>query len=135
MHSDVLERTRGRWSGILPALGVPAKFVNGKHQACPLCGGKDRARFDDKDGTGSYLCSQCGSGYGIHLLMKLHGWDVKTAMNRVEEVVGAAKRIVRAERSDKHNRDAMNRLWRSAKKLDDNDPVAWYFTKRGLVVD
>ena len=25
-----------------------------------MCGGKDRYRFDDQDGTGSWFCNRCG---------------------------------------------------------------------------
>jgi len=35
-----------------------------------LCGGKDRWRFDDRDGLGTYFCSNCGAGDGFTLLSK-----------------------------------------------------------------
>jgi len=50
-------------------LGVDPVFLDGKHHPCILCGGKDRFRFDNKDGSGSYFCSQCGAGTGMQLLM------------------------------------------------------------------
>ena len=30
------------------------------HTPCPVCGGKDRFRFDNLNGTGSFICSQGG---------------------------------------------------------------------------
>jgi hypothetical protein len=36
----MLERvdTRHRWLDILPALGVPSRFLRNKHGPCPMCG-------------------------------------------------------------------------------------------------
>jgi putative DNA primase/helicase len=53
--------TRHRWLDILTGLGVPAKFLRNKHGPCPMCGGKDRFRFDDKDGKGTFFCNGCGA--------------------------------------------------------------------------
>jgi hypothetical protein len=36
----------GHWPRILPALGV--KVIKNRHQACPVCGGSDRFRFDER---------------------------------------------------------------------------------------
>ena len=41
---------------------------NGRHCPCPVCGGKDRFRFDNKDGRGTYICNQCCSGDGLELI-------------------------------------------------------------------
>ncbi len=47
---------RGRWAEILPALGIGAEFLSDKHGPCSGCGGKDRFRFDDKGGRGTFIC-------------------------------------------------------------------------------
>ncbi|WP_308538738.1 primase-helicase zinc-binding domain-containing protein, partial [uncultured Pantoea sp.] len=60
--SDAASAARGQWPRILPALGV--KVVKNRHAACPVCGGKDRFRFDDKEGRGTWFCNQCGAGDG-----------------------------------------------------------------------
>jgi len=62
---DVRQIAQGRWKSILTALGADEKTLSGKHTACPLCGGKDRFRFDDKEGRGTYFCSGCGAGDGV----------------------------------------------------------------------
>src|SRR5260370_38280875 len=49
--------TRHRWVDILTALGVPTKFLNRRHGPCPMCGGKDRFRFIDTDGKGTFFCN------------------------------------------------------------------------------
>jgi putative DNA primase/helicase len=62
---NTIERARNRWREILPRLGVDTQFLTNRHGPCPLCGGKDRFRFDDRDGSGSYICGQCGAGVGV----------------------------------------------------------------------
>jgi putative DNA primase/helicase len=86
---NTVERARGRWREILLRLGVNPRFLVNKHGPCPICGGKDRYRFDDREGTGSYYCNGCGPGAGIIMLRKLHGWDHATACDRVDEIIGS----------------------------------------------
>jgi putative DNA primase/helicase len=83
-----VERAAGRWREILPQLGIASSFLTNKHGPCPLCGGKDRFRFDDRDGTGSYYCNQCGPGPGLMLIRKLKKWDHATACRAVDEIIG-----------------------------------------------
>ena len=62
------------WAGgaeYSPSLGVPAKALTNRHGPCPVCGGKDRFRFDDKGGRGTWICSTCGAGDGIELVKRL----------------------------------------------------------------
>jgi phage/plasmid primase-like uncharacterized protein len=40
--------------------GLTPDQLTDTHQPCPLCGGEDRYRFDDLNGTGSWYCNQCG---------------------------------------------------------------------------
>ena len=95
---SALEAARGHWPAILGALaGLTSEQLTDKHQPCPLCGGKDRYRFDDQDGTGSWFCNQCGgpseaggAGSGINLLMRRTGWSFADAAKRVEQHLGIA---------------------------------------------
>lgn len=129
--SDVHEQARGRWRSILPNLGVPAAFMSGKQQACPLCGGKTRARFDDKDGRGTWICNQCGAGNGFDLLMKLNGWDFKTTADRVRhEAAGAPIRQTRPAASEKDMRQWRNEAWLGAVPVQAGDPVGLYLSRR-----
>jgi putative DNA primase/helicase len=88
MKLDTIERARGRWREILPLFGIDTRFLTNKHGPCPLCRGRDRFRFDDKDGSGSYYCNQCGPGCGILLIRKLRGWNHKTACDEVDKIIG-----------------------------------------------
>jgi len=77
----ILDAARGRWPDLLQQLGgLTAEQLTDKHQPCPLCGGKDRYRFDDQDGSGSWFCNKCGgkagtggAGSGMDMLMRRMG--------------------------------------------------------------
>jgi putative DNA primase/helicase len=128
------DRAQGRWRGILPAIGIPASFLTGKHGPCPLCGGKDRYRWDNKDGRGSWICSQCGAGDGISLVMQKFGWDFREAARQIDTVIGTSPaENAKPERSERDKRDAMNKLWRSGAPIQAGDPVARYlYARAGL---
>jgi putative DNA primase/helicase len=103
-----IERARGRWREILPQLGIDASYLKNRHGPCPLCGGRDRFRFDDKDGCGSYYCNQCGPGPGIMLVRKLKGWDYATACREIDAIIGTDARpvpVAKETGADKRHRD------------------------------
>jgi putative DNA primase/helicase len=111
------ERARGRWGEILPILGVASTYLRNRHGPCPICGGKDRFRFDDKEGHGTYFCNQCGAGTGIILVRKLHGWDHATACREVDRIIGrdaAPRPLSEPQRSDDRKRDDIMRLFNGA---------------------
>lgn len=86
------ERAQGRWKSVLTSLGIPAEALTGKHTRCPKDNsGKDRFRFADREGTGSYFC-QCsdGSKGGIALLQCCKNLSYAEAAREVESVVGGA---------------------------------------------
>lgn len=85
---NTVDRARGRWREILPQLGVGTQFLVNRHGPCPLCGGKDRFRFDDREGSGSYYCGQCGPGPGLLLVRKLNGWSHREACDAVDRLIG-----------------------------------------------
>jgi putative DNA primase/helicase len=87
---NTIDRARGRWLEILPLFGIETRFLSNRHGPCPLCGGRDRFRFDDREGSGSYYCNQCGPGSGVILIRKLKGWDHKTACDEIDKVIGAS---------------------------------------------
>ncbi|EGO0679184.1 hypothetical protein ITK59_004563, partial [Salmonella enterica] len=61
--SQTAVRAAGQWGNILKRLGITVP-AGGQHGPCPVCGGKDRFRFDDKNGRGTWFCNQCGHGDG-----------------------------------------------------------------------
>lgn len=125
------DRMCGRWYGVLPQLGVPAGFLNGKHQPCPLCGGRDRARFDDKDGNGTWICSHCGAGDGVALVMKVNGWDFKTAAARIEEFIGTVEPKAAKPKVDTGlQMRSMRKAWNGAAPI--GRTVRRYLYRRGI---
>ena len=92
MATDVITAASGRWRDILEVLaGLHAEQLSNRHQPCPACGGRDRYRFDDRDGNGSWFCNQCGGkdhlgggGTGMDLLMRVRRWSFRQACEEVE---------------------------------------------------
>lgn len=84
----VTDEVEGRWKEILPQLGIHRKFLTGRNIACPVCGGKDRFVYSDRTKNGDYLCRQCGAGQGLSLVMKVNGWDARTAVKAIRQVIG-----------------------------------------------
>ena len=94
--SKITDLAKGHWPSILGTLaGLTSEQLTDKHQPCPLCGGKDRYRFDDLDGTGSWFCNDCGgkdqaggAGNGMDMLMRRQNWTFKEAAQRIEQHLG-----------------------------------------------
>ncbi|EIC1355632.1 TPA: DNA primase [Escherichia coli] len=77
----------GHWPRILPALGI--QVLKNRHQPCPVCGGSDRFRFDDREGRGTWYCNQCGAGDGLKLVEKVFGVSPSDAATKVAAVTGS----------------------------------------------
>jgi putative DNA primase/helicase len=133
IYTPLQELTRGRWHGILPAIGISEKFLKRKNGPCPMCGGKDRWRFTDIDGKGTWFCNNCHGGNGIALVMKFTGLPFKEAALRIERVIGEAPSSLPApERSEQQKREALNALWRSSQPVCPDDPVDRWLHGRGV---
>jgi putative DNA primase/helicase len=128
------ERANGRWQSILPALGIDPKFLTGKNGPCPLCGGRDRWRFDNKRGDGTWICTHCGAGQGIKLAMLFTGIaDYKAIAEKIETVIGrATPERARPKLSDAARRAALNELWSAGRPVTAGDPVDLWMHHRGL---
>lgn len=132
-NQSIHDIARGKWDSILPILGVPVHYLTGKHTACPICGGKDRFRWDNKGGSGSYFCGNqsCGPGSGVDLVMKVNGWDFLAARARIAEEAGVAP--VRVPKAATTQKSAIaEALWSRANPLTGFDPASLYLHKRGL---
>jgi putative DNA primase/helicase len=132
--SATVERARYRWREILPQLGIETRFLNNKHGPCPLCGGRDRFRFDDKNGDGTYYCNQCGAGAGIILIRKLHKWDYRTACDAVDKIIGTAALKPSNKSHTTRNTVAMRAvvIRRTLQSASNPDIVQNYLRRRGL---
>ncbi|HAT8858968.1 TPA: hypothetical protein F8A23_08725 [Legionella pneumophila] len=147
----IIDRAQGQWPEILSALGIDKRYLKNKHGACPVCGGKDRFRFDDKEGKGTFYCNQCGSGYGIKLLQNFNKWSFTEAVNQVAKVLGIQtqiknhnfnQRINSSPQIHKHNRlnteelwkrqDSLNYTWLQSQIVSSGDLVDVYLKSRGI---
>lgn len=94
--TDLLQAASGHWQSILPALGVPAEYLSNRHGPCPGCGGKDRFRFDDRNGKGGFVCGSGGdtlTGDGFDLLEHVNGWSRQEAFRAVGDFLGMASSL------------------------------------------
>lgn len=125
----------GRWPGILQSLGIDQTFLGKKHGPCPICAGKDRYRFDDKAGRGTWICSHCGSGDGFQLLQKVLGWSFSEAAKQVDRIVGTVQPgPIAPGRTEASKLRALNQVWETSKAVVQGDPV-WRYLNRRLGIE
>lgn len=77
---------------------IDQRYLQNRHGPCPACGGKDRFRFDNKNGHGDFFCNGCGAGDGFQLVMKVAGLSFADARKRVMDLAGL--------RDDEHDQSA-----------------------------
>ena len=128
---EIKAQAQGRWPGIFQALGIDVG--NGKHGPCPVCGGTNRWRFDDKDGQGTWFCNQCEpkAGDGIALVMKVLDVDFKTAMKTIAPIVGQVEPC-KSQPEKPVSPEILRELYKSSKPVRKGDPVYKYLKNRGL---
>jgi putative DNA primase/helicase len=133
--TETVKQACGHWPRILPALGV--KVIKNRHQACPVCGGSDRFRFDDKEGRGTWFCNQCGAGDGLKLIEKVFGVSASEAAGKVNTVTGnlspvAPEVIAAAEAGTEADRKAAAAL--AVKLMEKSRPATGnaYLTRKGF---
>jgi putative DNA primase/helicase len=130
---STIDAARGKWRGILLHFGLTERHLNGKHGPCPMCEGTDRFRWDNKEGSGSYLCSGCGSGTGMQLVMRFKGWDFPQAAGEIDKVLGRVKAEPIKPPPDRKKQEGDSaRLWDSASQITSADPAGLYLASRSL---
>lgn len=121
----------GRWPGILQSLGVDPVFLNKKHGPCPICAGKDRYRFDDKAGRGTWICSRCGSGDGFQLLQRVFGLSFSEAARQVDRIIETVRAVpITQQRTDASKMRALQKVWEESTAVQQGDPVWRYLNRR-----
>jgi putative DNA primase/helicase len=132
----------GRWPEILVHAGIDNSCFSRKHGPCPLCGGKDRYRWTNKDG-GLWVCNSCNEGKyanGFKMLMEHLGLDFRGAADYVRGYFGSAvapgpvrqiaRRAANSEQDVASKLARMETLWSQAQELSDGDPVTLYLRRR-----
>ncbi|WP_195831381.1 primase-helicase zinc-binding domain-containing protein, partial [Yersinia enterocolitica] len=85
--AGVAAQACGKWDFILDALAISHSK---QHSPCPACGGKDRFRFDDRQGMGTWFCNQCEprSGDGLDLVKNVRQCSLTEAAQLVADILG-----------------------------------------------
>ena len=124
-------QAQGKWHDILRGLGVDDKYLTGKHCPCPVCGGKDRFRFDDKHGKGGWICSACGAGDGFSLVSRIRKLTLAEAKDAVEPLLpkASARPIIKGG-DERRCRERAEEFWSNTSAVADGDPVQLYLTQR-----
>lgn len=128
------------WRSALASLGVDEKFLRNKHGPCPVCGGKDRFRFDNKRGRGDFYCNQCGSGDGFKLVMLTSGCTFAEARKRVLDQAGIVQTkhlvptVPRGTEEEEIARPTrrVTSLLKESCRVEDCEPVIRYLESRSL---
>lgn len=86
---QVRDAAQGNWKTmIFPAFGLQVPGKPNVHGPCPICGGKDRFRCDDKLGKGSWFCNHCNAGDGFSLIEKAREMNYSEVLHEVASVLG-----------------------------------------------
>jgi putative DNA primase/helicase len=129
---------QGRWLSLCAALGIAVSGNPRKHSPCPACGeGKDRFRFDDRDGHGTFFCNVCGPGDGFALVQRVKRCTFREALQMISDALGspAVHREPRIQPRTKATENEYTaafaaRLWSEAGK--DAGRIQAYLVSRGL---
>ncbi len=128
MNIDIKEEYKGRWASILIGAGVDGNVLNGKHQPCPLCSGKDRFRWIAD--TETAFCSQCGVRGGIDFLMEFAGHSFREAC---EYIRGEKVEYKQQEKKIKVNPiNRLKQIHKGLKPITPGDLVSTYLERRGI---
>lgn len=131
MSTKTRDAARGKWRGILSHFGIDEAYLKNEHGPCPICKGKDRFRFDDHDGDGTYYCSQCEPGTGMRLLMEFKRWPFDKAAREVDAIIGNIAVAERQEKKATEDKVAiMRRMYRDARVITPGDPAWRYLESR-----
>lgn len=120
----------GKWYGVLTALGIDSNFLQNKHGPCPICGGKDRFRFDDKDGRGTYYCNSCGAGDGFELLQKVHGWSFTDCLDSIRPIIEHT--TFQPAKPKKDPVPALRKVAKMAEAIRPSSDIDTYLMLRGI---
>jgi putative DNA primase/helicase len=130
------------WPRVLEAAGVGDSYFGRRNGPCPICGGKDRYRWNHQ--KSAWVCSQCtGNKYssGFNLLVELLGGFVPAKERMIEVVGGSARKPARLsqvrstepineEEQRKRNFARMQKIWEAARPYESGDPVDLYLQRR-----
>lgn len=128
MRQKTADAARGKWRGILMALGLPEGHLDFRHHPCPKDGqGKDRFRFTDRE---RYFCSCAHGGDGFELLKCCRGWSFEEAAREVDAVVCNVES--EPPKAPIDARPRLEKVWKDTTRA--GPAVVSYLQARGLPV-
>ena len=132
-HEKTSHAAKGKWRGFLLTLGLPENCLRDKHGPCPMCGGEDRFRWDNKDGRGTYICSHCGAGDGMKLAIEYTGRRFQDVAAEIDGLVGNIKsETARPVMSGEKRRDILRDTYRATRVMQRGDLAHRYLETRGV---
>ncbi len=138
---EVHRRHNGNWRAVLASHGIDEKLLDGRHNPCPGCGGTNRFRFDDKEGRGTWICSQGGEGEvaGDAFALLVHAGRAQNSLEALQLVCGGDALAAPRSRSATLRTDYSYRLadgspWLTVTRIDYDDGSKKFSqkTSRGL---
>lgn len=133
-HEKTVVAAKGKWRGVLLHLGIPSSALRDKHGPCPMCGGEDRFRFDNKEGRGTYICNQCGAGDGMKLACDFTRRPFAEIATQIDGILGNVKADapVRPAMTEDDRLQALRAAWADSRPVKPGDLVDVYLRARGL---
>lgn len=130
--SGARDVARGHWKEILPEMGIESRYLTRKHGPCPICGGNDRFRWDNRNDEGTYVCTQCGSGDGFTLLERITGQTFKQLADKVEQMLGHSNNYQgpSGDIEELRQREKMKSVWDGSRTPAVGGPTAAYLEAR-----
>jgi len=136
---DLKALANGNWFEILSSSGIDESFLKNKPGPCPICGGKDRFRWDDMEERGTYYCP-CGPGDGFQLLQRFHNWNFSQAAQFIENRYGNDNSLKAKKPAEKKTdpkraqsaREFIDVILQEAKPIESGDQASQYLESRGI---
>jgi putative DNA primase/helicase len=131
------------WAIILTrCFGINPEYLVDHAGPCPICGGRDRFRYDDIAKQGTWFCQQCGPGNGFTLVKKVTGMSDYEVLSEMEKfipkmaddmtyqpIIRPQGKILTPEEIAR-NRTNLNETWNGGFDLDGHDPISMYLLSR-----
>ncbi|WP_446891130.1 primase-helicase zinc-binding domain-containing protein [Aeromonas veronii] len=137
----VTAAAQGQWRDVLTANGI--NLPSGRHHGpCPICmAGKDRFRFDDKEGRGTFICNQCGAGDGLDLYKRATAQSMSEAIRSLASYLGLSGSMSAADHAriekqrQKAAKDAEQQRQKEARQREAAAALANLMADEALIID
>ncbi|MDM5138012.1 hypothetical protein OB953_20780 [Aeromonas salmonicida] len=142
----VTAAAHGQWREILTANGIKLPEPK-KHGPCPICGGKDRFRLEErkaeKAARGVWVCSHCDckGGDGLSLYQQATGQSMSEAIRSLASYLGLSGSMSAADHAriekqrQKAAKDAEQQRQKEARQREAAAALANLMADEALIID